>query len=131
MKNRSVPISCLKMHKTLCEGKMKKLFLSLLLLSPAVGYCGGSSGARYLKNVSIEGTTWIMITPTEAFANPDQCGRSDVVIVPFADPTHDAKLSVALSALMGKQKLNAYFNGCITTHWGFSVPNVHMVGIGE
>jgi hypothetical protein len=111
---------------------MKNYLLLLLLAAfPLAGNCNGDGGPRYLKNVKIEGDLWILLIPSEPFANPDGCGRSDAAIVRFSDASRDVKMSMALTAFAAKQKVQTYFVGCIDTHWGFSFPYVYSMVIGE
>lgn len=109
----------------------RHLFLLLLVLFPLAGFANGDGGPRILKNVKIEGDQWILLIPSEPFANPDGCGRSDAAIIRFSDASRDAKLAMALSALAAKQKVQIYFTGCVDTHWGFSFPYAYSIVIGE
>jgi len=114
---------------------MKKILnitsLILLFISSTTLWANGSSGWRTIKQVQIEGTSYIVIRPTTAWDNPDVCGTVDYAIIPMTDVASDKKLSVALSAYMSGKKLGLWFTGCVQTPWGVTAPIIYTLSVGD
>jgi len=110
---------------------IKRIPLLLLCLSSTSLYANGSSGWRTIKQVQIEGASYVVIHPTTAWDNPDSCGTGAYAIIPLTDNTSDKKLSVALTAYMSGKKLGLWFTGCKQTPWGVTAPIIYTLSVGD
>ena len=110
---------------------MKYIVLIILSVYAVNAHANGGSGYRNINNVKIEGENFIAIYPDTAWANPDDCGNSSLAIIPLSDKAYQAKLSIALSAFMGKKKLALWLTGCQQTPWGYTAPIVYTMTIGD
>ncbi|TRY33418.1 hypothetical protein [Aliiglaciecola sp. M165] len=87
---------------------MKRVFVFVCLFCiTQFSYANGSSGWRGIKHIKAEGTMATLIYPDTAFLNPDNCGRSDFALI------------------------NSWFAGCQDTPWGYSVPVMYNIIIGN
>ena len=60
--------------------------------------------------------------------NPDGCARSDVLGVSMADAKKaDRMLSMAMTAIASGKKLRIWVNGCKSSPWFPSVPQVYAM----
>jgi len=111
--------------------KYVKSLMLLIVAIPCLVSAAGNSGWRNIKNVRIESASFIAIYPTSDFDNPDNCGKSTMAMIPFSDISKEAKLSVALAAYMGGKRVQTYMMGCESTPWGYTVPVVYNLVIGD
>ena len=66
----------------------------------SMAFAAGEAGSRTIRDIHIEGTAFAAVFSSgSAFANPDNCGSSNVVIIQTSDAQYNQKLALALSAL--------------------------------
>lgn len=109
---------------------LMRLILTITFLNAwANVYADGSSGERELKYVRVVDN--LMITATAAtgttFNNPDNCGDSSIAVVNATEAGADKKLTLMLSAFMSGKKIGMWFNGCVSTPWGYTAPHVYTI----
>lgn len=102
-----------------------------LLLVTQVSYANGGSGWRTIKNVKVEGSIATFIHPDTPYLNPDNCGNTTMAMIKFTDPAKEDKMAIALAAFMGGKKISSWFTGCETAPWGYTVPVIYNITIGN
>lgn len=110
---------------------MKKYIFIALLLCTNICLGAGNSGYQNIKSIKIEGEQFVAVYPAEAFLNPDNCEKSNIVIIQGSDTYLDKKLSLVLAAYMGGKKIQTYMTGCTSTPWGYTAPVVFNVVIAD
>lgn len=93
-------------------------------------FAAGDSGSRSVHNVHIEGTAFATVIPAgSAFANPDNCGSSNLAVIQASDAQYNQKLALAVAAMAQGTQVDFWLNGCINTPWGYTAPIVYAMDI--
>jgi hypothetical protein len=109
----------------------KHLLIIALFVLSFNAFASGDSGWRNIINVKIEGKNFVAVYSDNPWLNPDSCGKSNLAIVPLTDEAYREKLSVALSAFMGGKRLALWLTGCQQSPWGYTVPVIYTMTIGN
>lgn len=111
---------------------MKKAILMLIIMCFAQqSFANGSSGTRGVKYIKVEDAFATFIYPDTPFLNPDNCGNTTMAMIKFSDPAKDDKVALTLAAYMGGKKISAWFTGCASTPWGYTVPVMYNITIRD
>lgn len=90
----------------------------------------GFVGERQVKSYWIEGSVGLVIVPTEAFANPTACLRSDQMFVLSNNPQYKNILASVMHSMATGTPIQAYACGCHTYWSNQSWPIAVSFGVG-
>lgn len=119
--------------KKMTNRVVHELLLSLALFSLgglSVAAASGDAGFRNIHDIHIEGTAFATVTASgPAFANPDNCGSSNLVVIQTSDTQYNQKLALVLAAFSQGTQVDFWLMGCISTPWGYTAPLVYAIDV--
>ena len=108
---------------------MLALSASLLPHSALAQTCG-FLGERQVKSYWFEGTVGMVIVPSEVFANPSSCLRSDQTFVLASNPQYKNIVAAVVHSMSTGVPVQAYTCGCHTYWSNLSWPIAVAFGVG-
>lgn len=100
----------------------RAIVIAGLLGLSSTAFAAGDSGQRTLSNVHEENGSFVRVTPTTDFSNPDSCGTSAYAILQASDAGYKERYAMALSVMLSGKKIGMWLSGCVQTPWGVTAP---------
>lgn len=94
---------------------MKTLLLLIsfiTLINSSNSYAAGSLAFNKINQIAFQTGGFFMYAPN--WPNPNNCTRSNAVVLLSSDPNYDKAYALLLSAYMAGKLVKGYSNGCTT-----------------
>jgi len=92
--------------------KPHKLITFILLLSSFNTFAGGALTTHKITKLAFQNEDLMMYA--DNWGNPNNCQRTNAVILKKSDQNFDKAYSLILAAFMSGKKITAYSDGCYT-----------------
>ena len=92
--------------------------------SPFAAYSAGASGDRLPTYIEVLSDGSIIIEGGTAWNNPDNCGKSNRIVILPTNQFINQYYAAALTAYSTENYLWAWLDGCWTAPWGAQFPKV-------
>lgn len=112
-------------------GARHALALAALCVSPlASAQTCGFLGERQIKSYWLEGSVGMVVVPTEPFANPSSCTRSDQMFVLSNNPQYKNAIAAVIHSMASGLPIQVYACDCHTYWSNQTWPIAGALGVG-
>lgn len=91
---------------------LKNFILAPILLStPILAFAGGNIKADKIESVSFQQAGFFL--SADGWGNPNNCTRSNAVVLQASDPNYDKAYALLLAAYMSGKTVTGYSDKCV------------------
>lgn len=113
------------------KGAWCALALAVWAVSPlASAQTCGFLGERNVKSYWLEGSVGMVVVPTEPFANPSSCTRSDQMFVLSNNPQYKNAVAAVIHSMASGVPIQVYACGCHAYWSNQTWPIAGALGVG-
>ena len=92
---------------------IKKIIISSLLISiSTLSFAAGWTGKDKIDAVAFQTRGFFLYA--DGWGNPNNCTRSNAIVLLSSDPNYDKAYALLLAAYASGKKIKGYSNGCTT-----------------